>query len=253
MNRLAVAGLLVITAECLGGSAVATGQPSDPVCNLKGSYGVQCHGTVFTGSVSEPVTYIGTVLTHDDGFVEGWATLNSSDGSLPTYVAGILGNPSSCAPQPLTYTTNWILLPNGSHIELPPLAVMAAPADGGREILGAGIVPPGVTGDLVPRLTCRLVRLQDVDIALALRMEDTGGHALTGAFTISQPTLGVVAAPATLNLEASQPFTITAPFMVGACTFTRFLNPDTGSWTTGRTLNGNYDSNQTRIAQYRCL
>jgi hypothetical protein len=58
------------------------------------------------------------------------------------------------------YTTNEILLPGGGVIPLPTLSIDFTVVDDGKEILGTPVAPAGVTGNLVPRLTCRLVKIR---------------------------------------------------------------------------------------------
>ena len=123
-----------------------------------GDYGFQCHGSAFTGSVHEPVTFIGTVSGTEAGFYEGYGTFNSSGGSAPSHVAGQATFGRSCMGR-VDYTTNEILLPGGGTVPLPPVSFEFISVDGGNEILGTGVAnPPNATGDFVPRLTCRLVR-----------------------------------------------------------------------------------------------
>ncbi|HMF59133.1 MAG TPA: hypothetical protein VK595_02105 [Vicinamibacterales bacterium] len=130
-------------------------------CAVKaqGVYGFQCHGSAFNGNVFEPVTFVGTVEGSSRGFYEGFGTFNSSNGSFSTHVAGQAKYGPNCFGH-VDYTTNEILLPNGEVIRLEPISFDFAVVDDGHEILGTAVAPPGVTGDLVPRLTCRLVKLE---------------------------------------------------------------------------------------------
>ncbi len=150
---LAVGRPLSVTAEG-GGSVVPT-----PACNfamIKGPYSFQCHGSAFTGVALEPVSFVGTVSGNGTGFFEGHGTFNSSGGSASTHFSGPSTPVSSCVGR-VTYTTYEILTPVGP-IPLPPVSFDYVVVLGGKELLGTGVAPPGVTGDFVPRLTCRLVR-----------------------------------------------------------------------------------------------
>jgi hypothetical protein len=141
------------------GDKIASQAP--PACHIRmtrGLYGFQCHGSAFTGTALEPVTFVGTVAGDGRGFFEGFGTFNSSNGSASTHVAG-RGNLGPMCLGHVDYTTNEILLPQGGTVPLPPISFDYATVHGGDEILGTGVAPPGVTGDVVPRLTCRLVRV----------------------------------------------------------------------------------------------
>jgi hypothetical protein len=91
-------------------------------------------------------------------FHEGYGTFNSSLGSLSLHVAGQATFGRSCFGH-VDYTTHEILLPGGGTASLPPISFDFIAVDNGDEILGTGVAnPTGATGDLVPRVTCRLVR-----------------------------------------------------------------------------------------------
>jgi hypothetical protein len=124
-----------------------------------GVYGFQCHGSTFTGARLEPVTFVGTVEGKTNGFYEGYGTFNSSGGSVSTHVAGSATFGRNCFGH-VDYTTNEIVLPGGGTVPLPTASFDFTVVDDGKEILGSGVAPTGITGDLVPRLTCRLVRIQ---------------------------------------------------------------------------------------------
>jgi hypothetical protein len=129
-------------------------------CNLqiaRGPYGFQCTGLSFTGAMLEPVTFIGTVQADRAGVYEGYGTFNSSLGTIHTHVKGPATLSSNCFGH-VDYA-NERILPGGSTEPLPPVSFDFVVVDGGKEILGTGVAnPPGLTGDLVPRLNCRLVR-----------------------------------------------------------------------------------------------
>jgi hypothetical protein len=126
---------------------------------VKGLYGFQCHGSAFNGVVFGPVTFVGTVEGKDNAIYEGHGTFSSSAGSFSTHVAGAATFGPNCFGH-VDYTTNEIVLPNGGVIPLPTASFDFIGVDGGDEILGTGVAPFGVTGDFVPRLTCRLVRVR---------------------------------------------------------------------------------------------
>jgi hypothetical protein len=140
--------------------AAAKDDPSPQVCAVRaaGMYGFQCSGLASTGAALEPVTFVGTVEGGNDAFYDGTGTFNSSQGSNTTHVAGYASFGKNCFGR-VAYTTNEILLPGGGKIPLPPLIIDFVPVDGFNEILGTPVAP-GATGDLVPRLSCRLVRIR---------------------------------------------------------------------------------------------
>ncbi|MCC7218745.1 MAG: hypothetical protein IT517_18360 [Burkholderiales bacterium] len=160
MNRPSIFAACAIVAA-LSAPAAAAGRTTAEACALKaqGVYGFQCHGSTSTGGAAEPVTFIGTVEGRYDGFYEGHGTLNSSLGSVPTHVAGYATFGANCMGR-VAYTTNEILLPDGGVVPLPPLVVDFVPVNNFSEILGTPVAAPGVSGDAVPRMACRLVRIE---------------------------------------------------------------------------------------------
>jgi hypothetical protein len=124
----------------------------------KGLYGFQCHGSAFNGVAFDQVTFVGTVEGNAKGFYEGYGTFNSDQGSVDTHIAGQATFGRNCFGR-VVYTTNEIVLPGGGTIPLPPATFDFIAVDDGNEILGSGVAP-GMTGDFVPRLTCRLVRIR---------------------------------------------------------------------------------------------
>lgn len=132
-----------------------------PACNIritKGLYGFQCHGSAFTGVHLEPVTFVGTVDSNGRGLFEGGGTFNSSNGTASTHVKGI-GTLSDRCFGHIDYE-NELLLPGGGSVPLDPISFDYTVVAGGNEILGTEVGAPGATGDFVPRLTCRLVRIR---------------------------------------------------------------------------------------------
>lgn len=124
----------------------------------KGLYGFQCHGSAFNGVAFDEVTFVGTVDGNEKGFYEGYGTFNSDQGSVDTHIAGAATFGRNCFGR-IVYTTNEIVLPGGGTVPLPPATFDFIAVDDSNEILGSGVAP-GMTGDFVPRLTCRLVRIR---------------------------------------------------------------------------------------------
>ena len=124
----------------------------------RGLYGFHCHGNAFNGVEFDQVTFVGTVEGDAKGFYEGYGTFNSDLGSSDTHVAGQATFGRNCFGR-IVYTTNEILLPGGGTIPLPPITFDFIAVDDSNEILGAAVAP-GMTGDAVPRLVCRLVRIR---------------------------------------------------------------------------------------------
>ena len=149
-------------ASAVNEAAADTASAGEPACNIamtRALYGFQCHGYADVGAGMEPVTFVGTVRGNGQGFFEGLGTFNSSGGSASTHVAGNGTQLPRCFGH-VNYTTNEILLRHGGTVPLPPIAFDYTTVDSGNEILGTGVAAPaGGTGNLVPRLTCRLVRV----------------------------------------------------------------------------------------------
>jgi hypothetical protein len=124
----------------------------------KGLYGFQCQGNSFNGVEFDQVTFVGTVDCNAKGFCEGYGTFNSDLGSLDTHIAGQGTFGRNCFGR-VVYTTNEIVLPGGGTVPLPPASFDFIAVDDSKEILGSGVAP-GMTGDAVPRLNCRLVRIR---------------------------------------------------------------------------------------------
>jgi hypothetical protein len=143
-------------------SSVAQDGPSREIqaciAQAQGPYGFQCHGSAFNGSFFEPVTFVGTVEADRHAVYEGFGTFSSSNGSVSAHVKGQATFGKNCFGR-VEYTTNEILLAGGGVIPLLPVTFDFTVVDGGKEILGTGVAPAGVTGDFVPRLTCRLVKI----------------------------------------------------------------------------------------------
>ena len=164
MTKLVRLSSCAVFCALLAAPPGAAGDDSTPhtracIEKAKGPYGFQCHGSAFNGAIFEPVTFVGTVEADDDAVYEGFGTFSSSNGSASTHVKGKATFGRHCFGH-VDYTTNEILLPGGGTIPLPPAAFDFAVVDDGREILGTGVAAPGVTGDFVPRLTCRLVKIR---------------------------------------------------------------------------------------------
>ena len=162
-------------------AAVADGLRGHATANAcfamaKGAYGFSCIGSAFTGASLEPISFGGVVEGSATGFYEGYGTFNSSSGSAHTHVAGQATYGKNCEGHAdceavtarncwghIDYTTNDLLLP-GAVKSLGTVSVDFAVVDGGREILGTPVPSvPDLTGDFVPRFTCRLVKIRDQD------------------------------------------------------------------------------------------
>ncbi len=161
MTRLSSLACFAVACALVASPAFSAKEDSPQACALKASgvYGFSCNGSMFTGAVFEPVTFIGTVEGRDDAFYDGFGTFNSSQGSAATHVAGFATFGKNCFGR-VVYSTNEILLPGGGKIPLPPLVIDFVPVNDFNEMLGAPVAAPGVTGDFVPRLVCRLVRIR---------------------------------------------------------------------------------------------
>ena len=141
----------------------------------KGAYGFNCSGSASSGGPLEPISFGGVVQGDGRGFYEGYGTFNTSGGSAHVHSSGQARYGTNCEGHAdceaftarncwghIDYTTNEILLPGGGTIPLPTVSVDFAVVDDGREILGTPVPnAPGATGDLVPRFTCRLVKIRD--------------------------------------------------------------------------------------------
>lgn len=155
--------IALIIAGCTAAPALAQAPASaaTPACTFaaaRGPYGFNCHGFSFTGATFEPVTFVGTVAGSATGFYDGYGTFNTSGGTIATHFAGQATLDGARCFGRVSYTTFEMLLPGGGTVPLPPASFDFAVVLGGKELLGTGVAPAGVTGDLVPRLTCRLVR-----------------------------------------------------------------------------------------------
>lgn len=156
-------GLLASAIACalFAAPAFADDDRNSRTCaaKAKGVYGFQCHGSAFNGVAFDQVTFVGTVDGNDKGFYEGYGTFNSNLGTVSTHIAGQATFGKNCFGR-IVYSTNEIVLPGGGTIPLPPAIFDFVAVDDANEILGTGVAPAGMTGDAVPRLTCRLVRIR---------------------------------------------------------------------------------------------
>ena len=165
LGRTSMPRLLALIASALvcisfAAPAVADDGQHGRTCaaKAKGLYGFQCHGNAFNGVEFDQVTFVGTVEGDQKGFYEVYGTFNSDQGSADTHLAGQATFGRNCFGR-IVYTTNEIVLPGGGTIPLPPATFDFIGVDDNNEVLGSGVAP-GMTGDLVPRLTCRLVRIR---------------------------------------------------------------------------------------------
>ena len=124
----------------------------------KGPYGFQCQGFVNVGAGLEAVTFLGTVRGSNAGVFNGSGVFNSSLGSARQRVTGQATFENRSCVGRITYQV--FLQTPGGEVPLPDLDIAFVPVAGGLETLGVPVAPPGVTGDAVPRMACRLVRLQ---------------------------------------------------------------------------------------------
>jgi hypothetical protein len=154
-----VRGLLcVLACSALAAPAAAQDNAAARSCSAKltGLYGFHCHGSAFNGVAVGPVTFVGTVEGKANDVFDGRGTLTSSAGSILTHFAGPATYGPNCFGH-IDYTANDVILPDGTVVaRLPPASFDFIGVDGGNEILGAAVAPRGVTGDVVPRLGCRL-------------------------------------------------------------------------------------------------
>lgn len=123
----------------------------------KGTYGFQCHGSAFNGASFDQVTFVGVVKGDIKSVWEGFGSFNSGLGTVSTRFSGPATYGPACFGR-VTYSTFEIVLPGGGTVPLPPALFDFIAVDDSNEILGTGVAP-GMTGDFVPRLTCRLVRI----------------------------------------------------------------------------------------------
>ena len=156
---VSVTAIALVRASDDGTNSAGKGPPPCRLEMTRALYGFQCLGSAFTGTNLEPVSFVGTLRGDGRGFFEGFGTFNSSNGSAATHVAGNGTLLPGCFGH-VDYTTNEIVLPGGGSAPLPPISFDYTVVHGGDEILGAGVAPAGITGDVVPRLACRLVRVK---------------------------------------------------------------------------------------------
>jgi hypothetical protein len=160
MFRLPVLLASAVACAMLGTPAVADDGRHGRTCaaQAKGLYGFQCQGNSFNGVEFDQVTFVGTVDCNAKGFCEAFGTYNSDLGSVDAHLAGQATFGRNCFGR-VVYTTNEIVLPGGGTVPLPPATFDFIAVDDSKEILGSGVAP-GMTGDAVPRLNCRLVRIR---------------------------------------------------------------------------------------------
>ncbi len=163
MKHLKCLGALTFAWAFAAAPAVAdnnnpSGASNACAAKVQGLYGFQCHGSVSVGGALEPVTFIGAV-EGNKGVYDGNGTLSSSFGSLPAHIAGSATFGPNCFGD-VTYTTYDVTFPGSTTpVSFAPASFDFIGVDGGQEILGTAVAPSGVTGNAVPRLTCRLVRV----------------------------------------------------------------------------------------------
>jgi hypothetical protein len=158
---LALVGHMAAVAGCGEGVARADNDLSTS-CNLRrteGAYGFTCSGSLNLGQGLVPIGAVGVVSGDGKGVFAGRGTLSTPGGSLPWRFNGPATLDPDCFGR-VSYDVNEIEAPpaSGNWVKLPPALFDFAVVDDGGEILGSAVLPGG-TGDAVPRLTCRLVRV----------------------------------------------------------------------------------------------
>lgn len=144
---------------------VAAAAGSDPIqkycsAQTKSTYGFQCQGYSNVGAGLEPVTFVGTASGSTKGVFDARGVFNSSQGSNHVHAVGQAVFQDSTCFGHIQYQQS-LVLPDGTEIDLhSPLDIDFATVDNASEILGTvSATLPGATGDLVPRMSCRLVRV----------------------------------------------------------------------------------------------
>ncbi|HEY1326569.1 MAG TPA: hypothetical protein VGI14_06490 [Casimicrobiaceae bacterium] len=124
-----------------------------------GTYGFQCQGSIALAPAAplEPVTFGGLVTCNQSASCAGYGTLNSSLGSNHVDFAGTATFDDNCFGR-VAYTKYDITVPGGTISAAPAYFDFIA-VDNSAEVLGVGVAP-GSSGNAVPRLACRLVRVR---------------------------------------------------------------------------------------------
>jgi hypothetical protein len=161
VRMVALAAQLAAVAGCGEGVARAENDLST-ACNFhrtEGAYGFTCAGSLNLGQGLVPVGAVGVVSGDGKGGFGGRGTLSTPLGSVPWRFNGAATMDADCFGR-VSYDVNEIEAPpaSGNWTKLPPALFDFAVVDDGSEILGSAVLPAG-TGDAVPRLTCRLVRV----------------------------------------------------------------------------------------------
>jgi hypothetical protein len=159
---LALAGFATAGAGCQEGVAQAENELNGGSCNFRrteGIYGFTCSGSSNLGQGPVLITAVGVATGDAKGVFSVRATLNAPLGSVPWRLKGPATLDADCFGR-VSYDVNEIETPPGSGtwIKLPPALFDFAVVGDGAEILGSAVAP-GASGDDVPRLTCRLVRV----------------------------------------------------------------------------------------------
>lgn len=166
MKRISIRAAAVAGLAATAVAAMANGPDtlhSRCAAKTNHSYGFQCHGwaSVGVGLPLEPVTFLGTVSGSKTGEFNGTGTFNSRLGGARQRVSGLASFHDRACSGHIQYKV-WLILPE-LEIDLPVLDIDFVTVGGGAEILGAPTALPGIQGDQVPRMVCRLVRSEGRD------------------------------------------------------------------------------------------
>jgi hypothetical protein len=162
MRRNLIRSAAAATLALLSATVLADDDPSvQSRCAAKTShsYGFQCHGwaSVGPGQPLEQVTFLGIVSGSRTGKFTGAGTFNSSLGGARQRVTGQAQFQDRYCSGHIQYEVT-LVLPGGGEMLLPPLDIDFVTVNGGSDVLGAPTALPGVVGNAVPRMVCRLMR-----------------------------------------------------------------------------------------------
>ena len=164
-HSLALAAALSALGLVHGGSS-AEGRPIRACSfrNTEALYGFNCTGffppTTPGSAALQPIGFVGFVRGDGRGRFFGDATVSLDFGSLPARLDGqaTLDPNRSCLGR-VEYTTFEIEFAPGVWQNVGPATFDFVVVGGGKEILGSATAPTG-TGIAVPRMACRLVRVE---------------------------------------------------------------------------------------------
>lgn len=166
MTRIVRCAVALTLAGGPGVALAVDGSSAQHFCSVKTNnwYGFQCQGYSNVGAGLEPVTFVGTVAGSKTGVFDGYGTFSSSLGSSRQHAVGQATFQDKSCFGHIQYQIR-LVLPDGSEVDvgIPPLDIDFTVVNGGFEILGTPVALPGVAGDAVPRMSCRLVNTQRQD------------------------------------------------------------------------------------------